>query len=507
MENDHNNDDAFMKAFEQTEAKSEKTPSTFTAFQPEDLLTTEFDKSGKPRPLQMVGGFPYGLIDDEEVTNPETAVVRTFLEVNNDDGWRTQVYLPASDSHKTHIMNRVFERVTAFTWDKGPDGRSFRVYKLKGDNRPISEDGEYENTKGEAMTYNELFNMFARHKDQTSPPLSVNGKQIFGDIQNGWAGVRKLYANVYDFERYEEMVKNNHSFTLIHSKAPRTNKETKDQEGWWYTKGVKWDGFKEGWAKDLQKFGSWQNYVMWVKKPISAQAPNNTWDFQNASLFKEKDLKELLDGISDETYDRLTPPKQTDPNFAGFEHYDLSEMFKLSSYTFIYNNFKMQFQMVDTALGTNFYRELEDLMAHEVQNAPLTEGTDNGISTPPPVISSASAPTLAPPPKRGAVKTESRTDLELVGLSLDEISTYLKGWDDLVATPRVDAKKQVIKGVDNSHMITKIKKTEVGVEVTYRTTDFTGELVELAVCYNEDCDCVSPNNLSHCPKCGRSYLT
>jgi rubrerythrin len=300
-------------------------------------------------------------------------------------------------------------------------------------------------------------------------------------FDRGWEGRQVLLMNIIDREQQEWHKENKH--TMLLSRNVGT-----DAEGRTYPEdGVPSYGFTSQLANLFKYYKSWEKYDIGITRTGLKESP---YRIINASKYFEEVPSDLQEFVST---DPLTEEE------LAYERYNLDQLYRVTTYTKIFNRLKSKIAIIDATLGTKYLSEMEYAVEKEKEtftqlygnSAEATEDGEVDETPKPSVVVEKAIPTSSalddleadtssqPLP---AAMTRTRTK---VNAAPDFDVRYLKGWDKLS-----QEEKDSIIGIT--------VKNEQVVDIKYKDPTWT-----LLRC--PECSTPSPEHFSHCPACGSPF--
>ena len=398
-------------------------------------------KKNTPRVIRVMGGPPNSKLD------AYTARTVTISWIVGDNGKKFKVVKPSLAEDPTHFLNRVINKVQAFTWvDKT------KVYTVK-------------------VKDPDLFNLVDKNGLEESDPRFK--------MEKGWKGKEVLIMNVIDRTQMDWHKENKHSMLLAKGiNVHPDGSEIADE-------GISSYGVSSRLNHLFMSYGSWEKYDIAISRTGKMDAPYVVLNASNSPMEVDKSIRDF---ISKE-------PCLTDEE-KSWERYDLDKIFGYTTATKIFNRLKGTLKRIDTSLGTSFYEEIQELSEKEkkeweekYKDVNESVSIENNIED----ISTGSNPNVAIAtdkafaPKRAMV-TRQRVEEKVEGSSDHE------PWMDL-PHPEVlteEQKKMVLEVIkDASGKVTNIK------------WDCPDE--NLVLCPDNSCGVPTPYECTGCPNCGMLF--
>lgn len=315
-----NLDDEF-KQFAQQTAQDEadrKNRAGFT-YEFENIKWTGLHKAEKGKRhikvIRALGGVP-----NTNKTPYDARTVRV-AEIICDDKKKRFFKFPHYEENKAYLFWRIINHVLEVQW--GEDKKKIFVHET---------------------AHPQIFQMV---KNNSFPIGSMQQKTTYG-----WSGRDMFVMNCIDRSMYKWHQENKHSALL--SKEIRNWVSPDGKEIEFATQGIPAYGFVQTIAAELFAFyGWWGKYDIAIERTGTMNAP---YRIVNCEKNPEK--------LTDEVKKLVVIGPLTEEELS-WECYDLSKLFKVTSYTKWWNNLKSSIAAIDTALGTHYYTELKSLVDQE----------------------------------------------------------------------------------------------------------------------------------------------
>lgn len=270
---------------------------------------------GEFKIFRILGGYP------NRIEDPYTARTIRVAKIYGDNEKTFNCVLPDKEKFPNHILWRIIDKVTK------------PVYINKEKTFPVK-------------------NKFPHIYEMVKTNNNSNGNVKDFDGRKGWFGKELLVANAIDRERMDWHRENKK--TIIPSKNVN---EVEAEKGTivFAEKGIPSYGFINKLIDEFFiPYGDWNYYDIAIKKTGEKENP---LIIKNASYY----IKEL----PEEKRKFVAPEGPLTEEEKSFEMINLEERFAPTSYIKIYNKLKTKIKMIDEALDTNFYEELEKLYKEE----------------------------------------------------------------------------------------------------------------------------------------------
>lgn len=429
-------DDLFAQYVKEQEQEAKLASSNKGSFQRtyEDIKYTGLE-SGIPSVIRAVDGPP-----DSKIS-PYTAKTVTIARVVDDNGKQMKLIRPSISEDPTYLINKIISKVKEVKWVQGADGKNVKTYPVKD-------------------TYPAIFNIIEKNG------LGEGDKRAKFD--KGWNGKEVLIMNVIDRAQMDWHRENKHTMLLAKSISEYNGVEFVDE-------GVSSYAILPRFQHLFKAYGSWEKYDIAITRTGSM---NNPFVVVNASNSPKE-----VEGPN-ARYITINNEGLTDEE-KSWERYDLEKLFRVTTYTKIYNRLKNTIKRIDGVLGTTYLQELENLVTEEkAKFAEMYDG-ENSSSTPAESTNSNVMIQQSTPNSTQATVEGSRP----VPRSR-VVENAAPGFDlPYYNTLSEDLKKAIISA--------KHKETEEGWDITWNTKE--------TVYGCPSCGTPAPESASCCPACGESF--
>lgn len=320
--------DFFKNLAKEAQARAEKEDKNRGqgGFDFDPILWSAFEGTGETKIIRFIDVMipqkkeDYDIVDaDGNKIFDNTAPKEVHkMEIYGDDHKKFHVYVPSKNEDPSHFVWRLLDIVLAKDWVADPNNP-------KSDKKvPL-----YKHQKA----HGELVDRFL-----------TNGFN-FGISKNkfdkGWKPQTMLLANVIDREQMKAHKEHNHTFLL--------SKNVNEWEGnKFYETGVPSYGFVKPVLDTISYYGALNSYDVVVTRVGSMDMP---WKVRNAVKYTEEVPENLQKYVT--SLDHLTDEE------LAFERYDLTSMFKHTSYRKWFKHIKVLLKQVDTIFNTHFHDEVE----------------------------------------------------------------------------------------------------------------------------------------------------
>ena len=254
-----------------------------------------------------------------------------------DNGKQMDLILPLYDRDSNHLLWRIHDKVNQVTW-----------IKVKDDKDPKKENSVKKFIN--ETKYPEIFNIV---NYSGLPPDNLQRK--FGLLGRGWKGKEVIIANVINRAMLEWHSTNKHSALL--SKKITVKKMDDGSTIEYVDKGIPAYGTNHSLNKLGVVYGNWENYDIGFERTGKMDSPGEIF---NACRTPEK--------IADEILQALVSCEPLSIEEASWERYDLDKLFKVTSYTKLWNRLHLTIEKIDACLGTFYTDELKKLADAETSN-------------------------------------------------------------------------------------------------------------------------------------------
>lgn len=400
----------------------------------------------KIRPIRFLGNNPQA-----RNLGPYDAKIVNFAWIKGDDGKNFRSILPPYEDNQNHLMWRIISKVNEVTFI---NKKKVALHSDKKCHGIVNKNG-----------------------------LASSDKRF--KYEKGWAGKNVMIANVLDREDMEWHRENKH--TKLLSRNIFVNAEGREYP----EDGVPVFGLYQAIVQSIFKhYGSWEKYDIGIERTGETQPAYKVY---NASKLAEAGLPEVAS-----IQDSIVVAPLTEEE-ASWERYDISKIYRFTSFTKYFNKLKSTIKLIDSELGTNFYEEFQDevaeeKIAREAEKARKEEAADFNERPNTATAEKAEADTVveAEQPVR-----ESRTR-ETAKLEVDTTGDgYAPGTE---ALPYFDKLPEEHKRMFVSVTLDKNGKP---IDATYNVPE--GE--RIFDCSNSKADCKfpSPESFTMCPNCGEQF--
>lgn len=410
-------------------------------------------KKNTPKVIRVMGGPPNSRLD------AYTARTVTISWIVGDDGKKFKVVKPSLAQDPNYFLNRIINKVQAFTWvDR------VKVYTVK-------------------VKDPELFNKIDKNGlEETDPRFK---------IERGWKGKEVLIMNVIDRTRMAWHEENKHSMLLAKGISVRPDGSEIADEG------VSAFGVSSRLNHLFASYGSWEKYDIAVSKTGKMDTPYIVLNASNSPMEVDKSLREY---ISKEP--SLTDEEQS------WERYDLDKLFGYTTATKVFNRLRDTLKRIDSSLGTSFYEEVQELSEKEKkiwEEKYKTEGEEVDVSSSEDtededpadeVVKADVTPEVAKPvevsdknftPKRTMAPRQRVAEAT-------NTSTDHEPWMDL-PHPEVLTEEQ-------KKMVLEVTKDDSGKVINIKWSCPDEDLV---LCPDASCAIPTPYECTGCPNCGMIF--
>lgn len=458
-------DDEFVRAARQAEEeehakKNAKNSQGSVAGNFVEIKWSGFTETPQTKVLRFVGKHPdlhYGSSIPNS-SNTDARVIN-MSRIIADNGKQMDLILPLYDRQSNHIMWRIIDRVNTVEWRKVADTR---------DPKKTNSVKVYPN----ADRFPDIYNIV---NYSGLPP--DNKQRKFGLIGKGWKGREVLIANIIDREIMDWHRENKHTVLL----AKKINKTSKPDGSFieFVERGVPSYGLNSLLNNLRKTYGDWEKYDIGFTRTGSKDSPNTVF---NATRTPEQVFEALQDLISSDT--SLTAEEAT------WELYDLSRLFKVTSYTKLWNRLHLTIERIDACFNTHYADELKKLSEEETNSfndtSPTPDSNEVYDDTAQEDMEESndvpeSKPIEPPSSSRRVVRTGT---IENVQSSPQD----LPAWKILTPSEQ--------KGIDSVEAPAQGSLTW---KIKYNNTVSSN----MASC--PDCDTQSPENYGTCPGCGARF--
>lgn len=305
-------DDAFLNYADKVDddAKRRNNSRSSSDFQYEDIKWVGCE-TGVPLIIRAVGGAPGSKLDDT------TAKIVTIAWVKADDGKFIKLIRPSFQEDSNFIINRIISKVNSVKWSNGQ--KSFPVKE----NHP------------------DIYNLIEKNGYEEGDPKY--------NFDKGWKGKEVIIMNVIDRQDMEWHMENKHTKLLAKSVTIGTNGSEFVDEG------VSSYSVNPTLAHLFRSYGSWEKYDLGFTRTGNRDLAYRIINATNSRF--EIQPVELQKYISTENH--LTQEEES------WERYDLNKLYKVTTYSKLFNRLKNTILKIDVALGTDFLPELKELSERE----------------------------------------------------------------------------------------------------------------------------------------------
>lgn len=419
----------------------------------EDIKWTGFTDSPQTKLLRFLGKHPdlhYGTTIPS--SNEFDAHVVNMSRIIGDNGKQMDLILPLYDRDPNHIMWRIIDRMNSVEWHKVPDPK---------DAKKVISTKVYTNES----KYPEIFGIV---NFSGLPP--ENKQRKFGLIGKGWKGREVLIANVIDRELAEWHKANQHSALLAKKITFKNNPDGSTTE--FVEKGIPSYGLNSLLNGLRKTYGDWEKYDIGFTRSGTKDAPNTVCNAGRTPETLPEALQDLV------VIGALTAEE------AAYKQYAIGKIFKVTTYTKLWNRLHLTIERIDACLGTYYAEELKKLSETEKelsQEAATDEVEDETPVDVPDEAQDETQEAQATPEK----KVVARTVKESVKESKP---SDLPGWSKLSEGD----KAQIV-----SVVAPKAGDTAWEIIFSDKASKRVGEC--------PDCGTESPETFQSCPGCGASF--
>jgi hypothetical protein len=357
-----------------------------------------------------------------------------------DNGKQMDLILPLYDRDPNHIMWRIYDKINTVNWKK-----------TKDDKDPTKEITV--KTYPNQSKYPDIFNIVNYNG---LPPENLQRK--FGLLGRGWKGKEVLICNVINRALLDWHKANKHSALLAKKITLKVQPDGTVME--FVEKGVPSYGLS-GPLNTLRKtYGDWEKFDIGFLRTGQKESPG---EVINVSRTPER--------VEDEALASLISTEALTAEEASWEQYNLSQIFKVTSYTKIWNRLHLTVEKIDAQLGTFYADELKKLADSETSDKKTEVDVDVEEDVPPDITEEV---TEVKPVERKIVKGKL-TPQDLPGYSA-----------------LTDVEKNLIESVE-------APKSGSAYIITYKpeASKRVGECPE--------CSTKSPEDFKSCPGCGANF--
>lgn len=396
-------------------------------------------------------GWPIHLRHEDPLYSPKIVMIARAKDDNNRE---RRLVLPTKDENPNHIFYRLIDKVLAGDYDKETNTKRF-----------------YYNE-----SHPELFHRVFKNSETNER------RKVF---ETGWKPTQYVIMNVIDREMMDWHKENKHS-VLVSKKASTSRK---NPEIVFYEPGTTMAMYTAMMSDEVAGiYGYPINYDIVVRK-LSEQpwykVYHSTKDFQRyagAHYDSEDQFKNDYPFFNPSIHERdLTEEEMS------WERYNIEELFGISSYTKIFNQFKGWFKKFDEAFGEKLTDELESLAQMEKKNNPgkTEEKTTSSVT-----ITKETPKQEVTEPKKDGLPVEEKPQSRERKSSDDNFDIYSLANTFKALDKLTDEEKSFIVGYDN----------EKG------TLIYSEEAGKMYECLDSDnCSNLSPEFYHICPKCGVEF--
>ena len=278
--------------------------------------------------FRFLGGTPYAR---ELPTDPK---IIHLANVVGDDGKNYKFTYPDKKEHKDHFLWRFTNKVLSYDWD---------------DNKPDGEKKSYTYLKSHPDLVNRILH---------------NGKKEYYKGDKGALPQNLLICNIVDY--MDSWCKDNKHSKLASKGAWKSKSGIEGCDT-----GLTGGFFDNAMEELIENYGWWDEYQSVIFKDTDKgfKAYGLYHIIEDAGKVKKYDLESYIKTKFDDESD--------------YELYDIDKLYPISTYHKIKKVWGIFIQAVDKALNTEFYIELESLVAKEKEEFDkLNPSTDEKISSP-----------------------------------------------------------------------------------------------------------------------------
>lgn len=382
-----------------------------------------------PKIIRAQGGPPNSKLDNY------TARTVTMAWVMGDDGKKFRLIRPSISEDPNYIINKIITKVSGVKWVNGV--KTF----------PVKE------------AFPDIYNLVDKNGlDETDPRAK---------FEKGWKGKEVLMMNVIDRSQMEWHRENKHTVLLAKGSSTGANGTEYIDEG------ISAYAISAKLNHLFASYGNWEKYDMAITRTGSMNNPFNVVNASHSPMEVDASVRDIISTESD-----LTAEERS------WEKYDLEKLYRVTTYTKLYNKLKNTIKRIDAALGTQFYEELVERQASEKKiwdELYADENKTTSTSAVEEVKETSTVESVAPTRRtpKAEVKTEAKKE----------------AWRDL-PHPEVLTDEQ-------KAMVLEVIKDSSG-----RVTDIKWDcpVEELACCPEEGCGIAAPLSVEACPNCGVSFV-
>ncbi len=440
--------DALKKMARDFKKEQEQKESNFPNNEFEDVVYSPIERDKvKKLKFYRVLGWPIHLRHEDPYYSPKVVMIARCKDDNDKE---RRIILPTREENPNHIFYRLTDKVLAGDYDRETNSKSF-YYKTE---------------------HPELFHRVFKNSE-------TNERRLV--FETGWKPTQYVIMNVIDREMMDWHKENKHSVLI--SKKASTSKQ--NPEVVYYEPGTTMAMYTAMMSDEVAgAYGYPINYDIAVRK-LSEQpwykVYHATKDYQRYAGAHYDDMDQFKADYP--FYDPEIHERDLTEEEMSWERYNIEELFGVSSYTKIFNQFKGWFKKFDEAFNENLTEELEALASKEKKDSP--EKTEK-VETKTTVTVTKEIPKAEDRklPVEEAPKREKKSTEEAFDISSLPPDTF-KAIDKLT-----DEEKRFIIGYDS----------EKG------TLLYSEEAGQPYKCIDEDnCTNESPEFYHICPKCGSEF--
>lgn len=299
-------DDIFAQFAAQKELEA-KAAASRAASGPRVFENIEYTglEQNKPSILRAVGGPPGSNIDEYTARNVIIA------KIVDDSGKQMKLIRPSFTENPNYIINKILTKINTVKYVN-----NVKTYPIK-------------------EQYPNIWNQ-----------VKLNGLDPLKDkrakYEKGWEGREVLIMNVIDRARMDWHREHKHTFILAKDVTPM-----KDGTGAFVTEGISTYAVMSKLASLFGAYKSWEKYDLAITKTGQMSEPYKIVNASHSPMEVAEEMRKYISEV----------PQLTDEE-KSWERYDLAKLYKVTSYTKIYNRLQNTIKRIDSALDTHFYEEL-----------------------------------------------------------------------------------------------------------------------------------------------------
>jgi hypothetical protein len=393
---------------------------------------------------------------------PTSPKIIHHTRILGDDDKKFRCIFPPKSEQPDWILWRIMGKVLDYTWDSSIGENGGRRYH-------------------HAESHPRIFNRVAKNSQE-------NNK-----YETGWRPTRYvIYNHINRNPSVYQWHKENQKTLLLSKKGSEMK-----NGGIFYEPGVPVTLYNTLMEEIVEVHGDPNKYDVVIYKMdqdpfYKVYHPVDDYKRILAKFENENDLAEAVPGLDSDVSERpLTEEEKS------WEMWNIDKHFPITSYRKIHNRLKSFIQSVDTAFGTHYLEELEDLVEQEKKERGSDDRGDEEDS--PSETESKTAVTKEKEPTDNAPASRSRKRKkeeaqEDEGFSVDKIA----------------AEHPELKGIDNLSPEEKAKIIDVDYDNNGKVKNFNyslqkGEQLLKCVNVDEGCTMTSPDSFHYCPLCGEKF--